>query len=373
MIVRRWRDFERGQMSLNKTMYNINRRDIHIFRRITCLKLEKNIAFIRNLRKISKKRDLEYTECLNYAPVRARPRFSILMELAKPRLTFLVVLSAMSSYALAPFPVSSISTLIFLSIGTAMCSASANAFNMMLESDYDAQMSRTRYRPLVRGVVSLPTVFSFVCVTGALGTISLAWGVNTTTAYLGVVNIFLYGGVYTPLKRISIINTWIGSVVGALPPLMGWSASSNGDLFSHPGGWILACILYTWQFPHFNSLSWNLRHEYARAGYQMMCITNPALNARLALRYSLLCFLFCWALPISGLLDPFYLIDSALVNIFMISCSWRFYRRQTEKNARELFYASLIHLPAIFLLALGHKAVTIWFKKENTKQMNSVS
>ncbi|KAG5519599.1 hypothetical protein PMAC_001754 [Pneumocystis sp. 'macacae'] len=319
----------------------------------------------KNLSKNVEKDCFQHEKIQNYVPVPARPSISTLVELTKPRLTFLVVLSAMSSYALAPFPSASISTLIFLTFGTALCSSSANAFNMLIESAFDAQMSRTRSRPLIRGIISLPTVFSFVCVTGSLGTLFLAWGVNETTAFLGVANIFLYAGVYTPLKRISIINTWVGAIVGALPPLMGWSASSDGDLFSHLGGWILAGILYAWQFPHFNSLSWNIRQEYARAGYYMTCVVNPALNARVSLRYSLLCFLLCWALPISGLVDSFYFFDSTVVNIFMTVYAWKFYRHQNEKNARELFVASLIYLPCIFLLALIHKMVMICSKKEN--------
>ncbi|KAG5440489.1 hypothetical protein PCK2_000423 [Pneumocystis canis] len=338
-------------------------------------------AFNRSFNTISSKKPLNMIkehfgnpEFKNYVPISSRISFSILMELTKPRLTFLVVLSTISSYALAPFPTTSISILIFLTFGTTLCSASANAFNMLIESAYDAQMSRTRYRPLVRGVISLPAVFSFVCITGFFGAFSLIYGVNTTTAVLGISNILLYAGLYTPLKRISMINTWIGAIVGSLPPLMGWSASSNGDLFTHPGGLILAGILYAWQFPHFNSLSWNLRQEYARAGYQMMCIINPSLNARVSFRYSLLCFLLCWALPISGLLDTFYFFDSALVNTFMTIHAWKFYQHQSEKNARELFFASLIHLPSIFLLALAHKMVIIWSKKEKkTEHIDPIS
>ncbi|KTW30480.1 protoheme IX farnesyltransferase [Pneumocystis jirovecii RU7] len=321
-----------------------------------------------NLSKNIKKSYFQHRKIQSYVPVPARPSISTFIELTKPRLTFLVVLSAMSSYALAPFPSASMSTLIFLTFGTTLCSSSANAFNMLIESAFDAQMSRTRSRPLVRGIISLPTVFSFVCVTGFLGIFFLAWGVNGTTALLGITNIFLYAGVYTPLKRISIINTWVGAIVGALPPLMGWSASSNGDLFSHLGGWVLAGILYAWQFPHFNSLSWNIRQEYARAGYHMTCIINPSLNARVSLRYSLLCFLLCWALPVTGLVDSFYFFDSSVINMFMTVYAWKFYRHQNEKNARELFFASLIHLPCIFLLALIHKIVMIWPKKENKIQ-----
>lgn len=108
--------------------------------------------------------------------------------------------------------------------------------------------------------------------TSAVGATTLALGVNELTALLGLSNLILYTSVYTPMKRISILNTWVGSIVGAIPPLMGWAACA-GTL--GPGAWIMAGLLYAWQFPHFNALSWNLRPDYSRAGYRMMAVTNP--------------------------------------------------------------------------------------------------
>lgn len=112
----------------------------------------------------------------------------------------------------------------------------------------------------------------FAIVTSAVGATTLALGVNELTALLGLSNLILYTSVYTPMKRISILNTWVGSIVGAIPPLMGWAACA-GTL--GPGAWIMAGLLYAWQFPHFNALSWNLRPDYSRAGYRMMAVTNP--------------------------------------------------------------------------------------------------
>jgi protoheme IX farnesyltransferase len=102
---------------------------------------------------------------------------------------------------------------------------------------------------------------------------SILWlGVNPLCAGLGVLNLFLYTSVYTPMKRLTVANTWLGSVVGAIPPLMGWVACT-GSL--DPGAFVLAGLLYTWQFPHFNALSWNLRPDYSKAGYRMMSVTDP--------------------------------------------------------------------------------------------------
>jgi heme o synthase len=107
---------------------------------------------------------------------------------------------------------------------------------------------------------------------GATGIGLLYYGVNGLTASLGLANLVLYTCIYTPMKRYSILNTWVGSIVGAIPPLMGWAGCSGG---LEAGAWIFAGLLYAWQFPHFNALSWNLRPDYSRAGYRMMSVTNP--------------------------------------------------------------------------------------------------
>src|SRR5690242_4649553 len=154
-----------------------------------------------------------------------RRLFFTYLSLSKPRLSFLVVLTATATYSLYPVPqllstaataTPSLSalTLLFLTTGTALCSASANAFNMLMEPKYDAQMSRTRNRPLVRKLVSPRGAIVFAVVCGAVGTAALFFGVNPTTAALGLSNIVLYAAVYTPLKRISVLNTWVGAVVG---------------------------------------------------------------------------------------------------------------------------------------------------------------
>ncbi|KAJ8890383.1 hypothetical protein PR048_009891 [Dryococelus australis] len=124
---------------------------------------------------------------------------------------------------------------------------------------------------------------TFAALCSTVGLSVLYWGVNELSAGLAASNLALYTMVYTPMKRISIINTWVGSVVGAIPPMIGW-AGCDGTLGA--GAWVMAGILYAWQFPHFNALSWNLRPDYSRAGYRMMSVTNPGLCRRTALRYT---------------------------------------------------------------------------------------
>ncbi|KAF2856789.1 mitochondria protoheme IX farnesyltransferase [Plenodomus tracheiphilus IPT5] len=300
------------------------------------------------------------------------------LSLSKPRLSFLVVLTATAAYSLYPVPgllapsvtaTPSLSTLtlLFLTSGTALCSASANAFNMLMEPKFDAQMSRTRNRPLVRKLISMrgATIFAVAC--GLVGTGALYYGVNPTTAFLGAANIILYAGVYTPMKRMSVLNTWVGAIVGGIPPLMGWTAAASQ--YAHDGtweellfgedsvgGWLCAALLFAWQFPHFNSLSWSIREEYKNAGYRMLAWVNPAQNGRVALRYAVLMFPVCIGLSYCGVTDPSFIVTSSAINGWMALKAWQFWKADGHKGtARGLFWASVWHLPIVMVLAMAQK------------------
>lgn len=294
-----------------------------------------------------------------------KAQFATFAELAKPRLTFLVVLSTMSAYALAPGELS-VLQLVVLTLGTGLCSASANAINMGREPEFDKQMTRTCTRPVASGKLTSREAFGFSAVTGAAG-IALLQTINPTVSALGAANIVLYGGVYTSLKRKHIANTWVGAVVGAIPPLMGWGACAS---LADPGAWMLAALLYSWQFPHFMSLSYSIADEYKRAGYVMSAWTNPLLTARVALRHAIAMFPICFGLSWFGVCDPYFCIDSSIVNAWLVYTSFRFWQQQRllakglvqpthsgekKKYARQLFWASVIHLPVVLILAMVHK------------------
>lgn len=284
----------------------------------------------------------------------------IYRQLAKSRLTVLVVLTSMAGYALCPTTAaSSVSTLLALTAGTALCSAAANATNQLVEAPYDAQMPRTRARPLPARNISHLHAASFAAVAGVSG-VGLLWtAVNPLTATLGAANVVLYAFCYTPLKRLSISNTWLGALVGALPPLMGWSACTGTlDPATQPGAWALAALLFAWQFPHFNALAQTLRAEYARGGYRMMAVTDPALNRRVSLRYALALLPICSAaLPLSGAVAPLtYALLSAIPNAALIHAAWRFWSKGDDPSARYCFWVSLLQLPAVMLLAMACKA-----------------
>lgn len=269
-------------------------------------------------------------------------------------------------------------TLLFLTSGTFMCIASANALNMLFETQHDARMSRTRNRPLVRGLLSKRAALMFAIGTGLLGSTLLWYGVNPTTALLGAGNIALYGFAYTFAKRLHPVNTWIGAIVGAIPPLMGWCAAasqySTADaslsdlasiweeskelLFTEQaiGGWLIAALLFAWQFPHFFALSYGVRHEYANAGYRMLTSFNMPMASRVSLRYSFAMFPICAGLSYYQVTDPAFVATSSIINAWMLREAVRMWRMNGERgSARALFWASVWQLPIVLVLAMVQK------------------
>jgi heme o synthase len=314
-----------------------------------------------------------------------RRLLKIYTQLSKSRLTALVVLTAMSGVALSPLP-TTVPVLLATAIGTALCSASANALNQLQEVPFDAQMARTRMRPLVRRAITPIHAACFAAVTGISGPLLLWTMVNPTTAWLGIANIALYAGPYTWLKRRTIWNTWVGSVVGAIPPLMGWAACGGHFLPSaeHPitlfppsliahspvdlslidnplAPLALFMVLFSWQFPHFNALSHFVRESYAQAGYHMLCVVSPLKNRLVALRHAILFFPICSILvPMSGLTTWAFAVTSLVPNAIIAGAAWKFWKTGSEKQARTLFQHSLWFLPAILGLMMFHKQGMDW-------------
>ncbi|KAF7334256.1 Protoheme IX farnesyltransferase, mitochondrial [Mycena sanguinolenta] len=320
-------------------------------------------------------------------------------QLSKSRLSLLVVLTAMSGVALSPLHVT-VPTLLSTAAGTALCSASANTLNQLQEVPFDAQMARTRMRPLVRRAITPLHATGFAVATGISGPLILWAMVNPTTALLGASNIALYAGLYTWMKRKTIYNTWVGSVVGALPPLMGWTAC-GGQLFpssSYPihlflppflsaGPVDLALIdnalaplaffmlLFSWQFPHFNGLSHLVRASYAQAGYRMLAVLSPRKNALVALCHAVLLIPICSVLiPLSGLTTWTFAFTSLVPNGICTFAAWQFWRVGGEKEARLMFRHSLWYLPVMMALMMLHKQGVDWAKwlgiseDENTEE-----
>ncbi len=151
---------------------------------------------------------------------------------------------------------------------TALRTRLCPCFIQVIETSNDSKMKRTRNRPLPSGRVSRQEALGWGFTSGAAGVAVLAYGSNPLTAALGAANLFLYVGPYTLSKPRSELNTWVGSLVGAVPPLMGWSAATGGVMAVEP--LLLAAYLFIWQFPHFFSLAWLHREDYARGGFAMV-------------------------------------------------------------------------------------------------------
>ncbi|RXW15921.1 hypothetical protein EST38_g9929 [Candolleomyces aberdarensis] len=310
-------------------------------------------------------------------------------QLSKTRLTVLVMLTSMSAVALSPLP-TTVPILLSTAVGTALCSASANSLNQIQEMPFDAQMTRTRSRPLVRRAITPFHASAFALATGVAGPALLWYMVNPVTAMLGAGNIILYAGVYTWMKRKSIYNTWVGSVVGGIPPLMGWTACGGhilpsadypvhlflpSFLTTNPlpidvsfvdnplSPFALFMLLYSWQFPHFNALSYIVRDSYAQAGYTMLSVLDTTKNALVSLRHAALLVPICSVLvPLSGLTTWAFALTSLLPNLVCVRAAWRFYKHGGEKNARSVFQHSLWYLPVIMGLMMFHKQGMDWLK-----------
>ncbi|XP_045473362.1 protoheme IX farnesyltransferase, mitochondrial [Harmonia axyridis] len=292
------------------------------------------------------------------------------LKLSKIKLTTLVVVTSMAGYAVAPAPFDW-ATFGLCIAGTGLLSSAANAVNQFHETPFDAQMSRTKNRVIVSGKITPLHSMGFATVASISGISILYFGVNGLTAALGFSNLLLYTAVYTPMKRISILNTWVGSVVGSIPPLMGWAACADS---LGPGAWLMAALLYSWQFPHFNALSWNLRPDYSRAGYRMMAVTDPGLCKRVTLRHTLALQGLCVLAPILDTTNWWFLLESTPLNAYFIYLAYKFYKDSSSSTSRKLFRYSLLHLPLVMFLFLINKKEWFFLEKSETEDNeNNVS
>jgi protoheme IX farnesyltransferase len=287
-------------------------------------------------------------------PVAEKSRAAVLSELFKMRLTTLVLLTTLVGFYLGSRgPVSWV--LMFHALfGTALLASGASALNQWLECEHDAKMRRTQDRPLPSGRLTADAVLMIGGSCGVLGLVYLALTVNLLTAVLGAVTIGSYLFVYTPLKRITTLNTVIGAIPGALPPLMGWTAA-RGEITGE--GLSLFAILCFWQLPHFLAIAWMYRDQYAKAGFVMLPVVDPtgertgrqALSHTLGLLPVSLCpFLF-------KMVGPVYLVGAFLLGMAFLWCAFQFSRQMTLQRARLLFFASIIYLPSLLGLMVIDK------------------
>ncbi|HRX84441.1 MAG TPA: heme o synthase [Phycisphaerae bacterium] len=277
-----------------------------------------------------------------------------LVELAKPRLSALVLFTALVGYAAGASGSIDVACMIHVLLGTALVAAGANAFNQVIERDLDGLMERTKTRPLPTQRVSTAEATRFAVLVSAAGLLELLFGVNLLTAFLGAVALTAYVLLYTPLKRITVHNTLVGALVGALPPLMGWTAA-RGAL--EPGGWALAAILFVWQLPHFFAISWIYRADYRRGGYRMLGAVDES-GALTRLQVAILALLL---IPVSlmptvvGVAGRTYFHVALVLGVaYWLTCLWP-PRFNQDTCARRSFIASIIYLPTLLAFLLIDK------------------
>ena len=283
-----------------------------------------------------------------------KARASVLPELFKARLTMLVLLTTLVGFYLAHRGPMNWLLLCHTLLGTGLLACGAAALNQYLERDFDALMERTAGRPLPAGLIQPQTVVVLGGVVSVAGLLWLAFGANLLTAVLGAVTLISYLFIYTPLKRKTELNTIIGAVPGALPPLMGWTAA-RGDLSIE--GWALFAILFFWQLPHFLAIAWMYREDYARGGFVMLPLVDHdgARTGRSAVSHTL------GLLPVS--LSPFIFQVSGLLYLFgalalgatFLWFAIRFARELDRLSARRLFFASILYLPLLMGLMVFDK------------------
>lgn len=292
------------------------------------------------------------------------------MQLWKTRLSLLVVFTAMGSYCCTRSGSGARrSSLIALCLGTFLQAGCANSLNEMMEVDRDRIMNRTMHRPLPTGSISMQHAAVQSVVVGATGTFILGRYCDWNTALLGCANIGIYAGVYTPLKVRHWTNTWVGTLNGAIPPLMGSCAATGGELFTVSGAFWFA-LMSLWQIPHFMAISYKCRREYQKAGYKMLPIEQPRKASNMSVVHSLALFPLCWSLPLLVPQVPwwFAVATTPLNWVYALKPSLQFRRdlhrspssfeseREADKvhydNATHLFWCSLKHLPLLFSLSM---------------------
>jgi protoheme IX farnesyltransferase len=274
------------------------------------------------------------------------------LELAKARLAALVVLTAVVGYVLAARGSFDLTTLGWTVLGTTLTAFGANILNQWLEADRDGLMERTRNRPLPAGNVSRNLALVWGLMSAAAGLIVLDLGTNRLTAGLSLFVILLYVLVYTPLKARTPLNTVVGAVCGAIPPMMGWTAAA-GHL--ELGAWILGGILFIWQVPHFLALAWMYREDYARGGFRMMPAADPdgSLTGRAAFIHALALLPITGALAAAGVTGMTYLVLSQVVGLAFAVLGLGFARKRVQLTARRLFLASIVYLPILLGLMVS--------------------
>ena len=284
-------------------------------------------------------------------PLPAKSKFSAFIELTKPRITILILISTALGYYLAESAMINYLNFFYTILGTAILSGGAGTINHCIERDLDMLMDRTKSRPIPTGLISIKNALNFGLAQSIIGFAILWVFVNQLTATLGLATILLYLFVYTPLKKITWLNTTIGAIPGAMPALGGWAASAN-EL--SPNAWILFAILFLWQHPHFYAIAIMCKDDYERAGFKMLPVIekeNHRTNRQIIWHAFLLIPVSLYFV-VTGALGIFYFWGALLLGIVYLISSIPLLKESSIKNAKLLLRTSVVYLPLLLIIIL---------------------
>jgi protoheme IX farnesyltransferase len=281
------------------------------------------------------------------APPSAKARAAAYIELTKPRITFLIVLTSAAGFCLGSRGAVNYLTFAHAMIGIAFLSSGIGTLNQFMERDLDSLMRRTADRPLPSGRLVPFEALWFGVVLTLTAELYLALFVNLLTALLGLTVIAGYLFVYTPLKTRTSLSTAVGAFPGAMPPLMGWTAA-RGEI--DVAAWVLFAILFLWQFPHFLAIAWMYREDYGRAGIRMLPVVEPdgRVTGQQIIVYSLMLVPVTLLPAMLGISGRFYLVAALVLGVLFVASSIRAALSKSNQHARQLLLASVLYLPLLF-------------------------
>lgn len=273
----------------------------------------------------------------------------VFMELTKPRVTLMVVLTTLVGYLLASPGRLDWPRLAWTLLGTAILSTSALALNQFLERSSDARMQRTSGRPLPSKRLTPAAALAFGAGTGIAGTLQLLWTVNLLTAVLGLLTLVSYVFIYTPMKPRSTLNSIVGAVPGAIPPMMGCTAVTGRlDALA----WALFGILFLWQMPHFLAIAWIYRTDYQRGGLAMLPVEDASgeRTARQMMLWAAALIPMSLVPSVIGVSGTAYLLGALVMGLAFLASAVGFAFGQNARTARRVLLASVTYLPLVLIL-----------------------
>jgi len=284
----------------------------------------------------------------------AHARSRDFVALAKPRLNMLVVASTLAGYVMGDGEALGFIRIGGLLLGTGLVAGGASAFNQVIERDLDGLMRRTRTRPLPGQRLQPLEGLLFGSAITLAGVLLIVASSNLLAGAVALATLVTYVAVYTPLKKRTSFGTVIGAIPGALPPIIGWAAVA-GEL--PVKAWVLFGIMFLWQLPHFLAIAWMYREDYARAGFPMLPVIEPdgRSTGRQAVVYAAALVPLSLAPTLMHMTGDLYFAGALVLGLAFLWLTFRFARSRAVKDARQVFFGSIVYLPVLWILMIADK------------------